>query len=79
MRDGGSWSEQLELDLGAAGYDTLIALPVSHSASQVALERAAHRSVMKYLGGKLGGVRAARLRIAVGDAGWDRMFTSEAK
>src|ERR1035441_4178049 len=27
---------------------------------------------MKHLGGKLGGVRAARLRIAVGDAGLDR-------
>jgi transposase len=72
VRDGGSWSEQLELDLDAAGYYTLISLPLSHSASQVALERAAHRGVMKHLGGKLGGVRAARLRIAVGDAGLDR-------
>ena len=72
VRDGGSWREPLELDWDAAGDDTLIALPVSHSASQVALERAAHRGVRKHLGGKLGGVRAARLRTAVGDAGWDR-------
>lgn len=33
VRDGGSWSEQLELDLGVAGCYTLISLPLSHSAS----------------------------------------------
>ena len=72
VRDGGSWSEQLELDLDAAGYYTLISLTLSHSAAQLALEHAARRGVMKSLGGKLGGVRAARLRLPVGDAGLDR-------
>jgi transposase len=72
VRDGGSWSEQLELDLDVAGYYTLISLPLSHSASQLALEHAARRGAMKTLEGKLADVRAARLRIPVGDAGLDR-------
>ena len=72
VRDGGSWSEQLELDLDAAGYYTLISLTLSHSAAQLALEHAARRGVMKSLKGKLGEVRAARLRLPVGDAGLDR-------
>jgi transposase len=72
VRDGGSWSEQLELDLDAAGYYTLISLTLSHSAAQLALEHAARRGVMKSLGGKLGDVRAARLQLPVGDAGLDR-------
>ncbi len=67
VRDGGSWSEQLELDLDIAGYATLISLPLSHTASQWALEQAAQRGAMKRLGGKLGDVRAARLRTQVGD------------
>ncbi len=67
VRDGGSWSEQLELDLDIEGYYTLISLPLSHSASQLALEQAARRGAMKRLGGKLGDVRAARLRGPVGD------------
>jgi len=67
VRDGGSWSEQLELDLGSEGYHTIISLPLSHAASQSALEYAAGRGAMKRLGGKLGDVRAARLRIPVGD------------
>ena len=72
VRDGGSWSEQLELDLDVAGYYTLISLPLSHSAAQLALEHAARRGAMKRLGGDLDDVRAARLRTAVGDAGLDR-------
>jgi len=72
VRDGGSWSEQLELDLDVEGYYTLLSLPLSHSASQLALKHAARRGTMKYLGGKLGDVRAARLRIPVGDAELDR-------
>jgi len=72
VRDGGSWSEQLELDLDVKGYYTLLSLPLSHSASQWALEHAARRGAMKRLGGKLGDVRAARLRIPVGDAALDR-------
>src|SRR6266704_4181633 len=72
VRDGGSWSEQLELDLGSEGYHTIISLPLSHTASQLALEHAARRGAMKRLGGKLGDVRAARLRTPVGDAELDR-------
>jgi transposase len=70
VRDGGSWSEQLELDLDVEGYSSLISLPLSHSASQGALEQAARRGAMKRLGGKLADVRAARLRTQVG--GLDR-------
>ena len=54
VRDGGSWSEQLELDLDVEGYHSLISLPLSHSASQLALEHAARRGAMQRLGGKLG-------------------------
>src|SRR5450432_2423162 len=72
VRDGGSWSEQLELDLDVEGYYTLLSLPLSHGASELALEHAARRGAMKRLGGKLGEVRAARLRIPVGDAKLDR-------
>jgi hypothetical protein len=67
VRDGGSWSEQLELDLDVAGYYTLISLPLSHRASRLALEHAARRGAMKSLGGTLGEVRAARLRTRVGE------------
>jgi transposase len=72
VRDGGSWSEQLELDLDVEGYYTLISLPLSHTASELALKQAARRGAMKSLGGKLEEVRAARLRIPVGDAELDR-------
>ncbi|MFQ5830649.1 MAG: hypothetical protein ACE5JD_16070, partial [Candidatus Methylomirabilia bacterium] len=37
VRDGGFWSEQLELDLDSAGYHSLISLPLSHSAAEQAL------------------------------------------
>ena len=66
VRDGGSWSEQLELDLDVEGYYTLLSLPLSHGSSTLALEHAARRGAMKPVGGKLGAVRAARLRIRVG-------------
>jgi transposase len=66
VRDGGSWSEQLELDLEEAGYHTVISLPLAHRASQEALEYAAQRGAMKPLTGKLADVRAARLRTRVG-------------
>jgi transposase len=66
VRDGGSWSEQLELDLDAAGYFTLISLPLSHNASKKALVHAAGRGAMKALSGKLKDVRAARLTSEVG-------------
>lgn len=67
VRDGGSWSEQLELELDVEGYYTLISLPLGHSASQVALEHAARRGAMQRLRGTLREVRAARLRARVGD------------
>lgn len=67
VRDGGSWSEQLELDLDVEGYGSLISLPLSHTASRLALQHVARRGAMKRLGGKLHEVRAARLRARVGD------------
>ncbi len=67
VRDGGSWSEQLELDLDIEGYYTLISPPLNHTASQLALEHAAQRGAMKLLGGKLGETRAARWQAPVGD------------
>ncbi len=70
VRDGGSWSEQLDLDV--EGYHTLLSLPLSHGASQLALEHAARRGAMKRVGGKLGDVRAARLRLPVGEEELDR-------
>jgi transposase len=67
VRDGGSWSPQLELDLDVAGYYTLISLPLGHAAAEEALQMAAKRGAMKRLTGKLTEVRAARMRTKVGD------------
>lgn len=67
VRDGGSWSEQMELNLDVAGYYTIVALPLGTNAAEEALQHAATRGAMKALGGKLAGVRAARLRTKVGD------------
>ncbi len=67
VRDGGSWSEQMELNLDIAGYYTITSLPLGTNAAEEALAHAAARGAMKALGGKLGGVRAARLRTQVGD------------
>src|SRR5919108_2302246 len=67
VRDGGSWSPQLVLDLDVAGYYTLIALPLGHTAAEQALKMAAKRGAMKRLTGKLAQVRAARMRTKVGD------------
>ena len=67
VRDGGSWSEQLELDPDVEGYSTLISLPLSHGASELALAHAVRRGAMKRMGGELGDVRAARLRDRVGE------------
>ena len=66
VRNGGFWSPQLELDLGGAGYGSLISLPLGHGAAQQALQLAAQRGAMKSLTGKLSEVRAARARIQVG-------------
>lgn len=67
VRDGGSWSEQLEFDFDVAGYYSLISLPLSHGASALALEHAARPAAMKPLGGKLNEVRATRVRLPVGE------------
>ena len=67
VRDGGFWSPQLELELDAAGYYSLISLPLGHKAAQDALQMAAQRGAMKPLSGKLSEVRAARMRTAVGE------------
>jgi transposase len=61
VRDGGSWSPQIELDLHVTGYHTLISLPLGHKVAQEALDAAAKRGAMKYLDGKLKDVRAARV------------------
>lgn len=67
VRDGGFWSPQLELDLDAAGYYSLISLPLGHKAAEEALQRAAQRGAMRVLSGKLSEVRAARVRTSVGE------------
>lgn len=67
VRDGGFWSPQLELDLDAAGYYSLISLPLGHKAAEQALQVAAQRGAMKPLSGKLSEVRAARVRSTVGE------------
>ena len=67
VRDGGSWSPQLELDLDVAGYYSLISLPLGHGAAEEALQVAAQRGAMKSLPGKLSQVRAARMRAKVGE------------
>jgi transposase len=68
VRDGGFWSDQLELELDVmGGYYSIISLPLSHSASAIALEQAARHGAMKRLGGSLHEVRAFRLRTNVGE------------
>lgn len=67
VRDGGSWSEQMELNLDVAGYYTIVSLPLGTLAGEQALEHAAGHGAMKPLTGKLAAVRAARLRTRVGD------------
>lgn len=67
VRDGGSWSEQLEFNLDFTGYFTLLSLPTSHNAAKAALDFAAGRGRMKALDGELSEVRATRLRTQVGE------------
>jgi hypothetical protein len=66
VRDGGSWSEQLELDLDVAGYYSVISLPLGHGASEKALAAAAKRGAMRHLKGMYKEVRCARIRAKVG-------------
>jgi hypothetical protein len=67
VRDGGFWKEQLELELEAARYHSIISLPMSHTAANVALDYAAQRGRMQSLTGELESVRAARLVAPVGE------------
>jgi hypothetical protein len=67
VRDGGSWGEQMELDLDITGYFTIVGLPLGNNAAEVALEHAAKRGATKPLKGRLAGVRAARIRTNVGE------------
>jgi len=67
VRDGGFWSPQLELELDAVGYYSLISLPLGHKAAEEALQMAAQRGAMNPLSGKLSEVRAARMRTTVGE------------
>jgi transposase len=67
VRDGGSWGEQVELDLDYEGYFTLVGLPQGTKAAEAAMAHAATRGAMKVLKGKLAGVRAARIRTKVGE------------
>ena len=67
VRDGGFWSEQLELELESARYHSLISLPLSHAAAEQALVFAAQRGHMQPLRGELKAVRAARLGARVGE------------
>jgi transposase len=67
VRDGGFWSEQLELTLDVVGYYSLISLPLSHHAAEQALAFAAQRGTMRPLSGTLSEVRVARLNTSVGE------------
>jgi hypothetical protein len=67
VRDGGSWGEQMELNLDVVGYYTVTSLPLGTKAAEAALAHAATRGAMKPLRGKLRQVRAARLRTSVGE------------
>ena len=67
VRDGGFWSPQLEFNLDLVGYYSVISLPLSHAAGELALVFAARRGAMKKLSGDLADVRAARTRAAVGE------------
>ncbi len=67
VRDGGFWSEQLELTLDVVGYYSLISLPMSHRAATEALAFAAQRGSMRALSGTLSEVRVARLNTKVGE------------
>jgi hypothetical protein len=66
VRDGGFWSEQLELELESARYHSLISVPLSHTAAEQALVFAAQRGQMRPLRGVLKEVRAAQLEARVG-------------
>ena len=67
VRDGGFWSEQLELELEFVGYYSIISLPLSHTSAKQALQAATKRGAMKHLKGALQDVRAARIRTRFGE------------
>ena len=61
VRDGGFWSEQLELELEDRNFGSIISLPMRHKAAQAALLEAAKPRAMRPLGGKLANTKACRL------------------
>jgi transposase len=67
VRDGGFWSEQLELDLDIVGYYSIISLPLGHNAAEQALQQASKPGAMRPLKGAYKDVRAARIRTRVGE------------
>jgi len=67
VRDGGFWSEQLELELEFVGYYSIISLPMSHGAANQALQEASKCRAMRKLSGSLKDVRAARIRTNIGE------------
>jgi len=72
VRDGGFWSEQLELELDFVGYYSIISLPLGHGAAELALQEATKPRAMQELKGAYKGVRAARIRTTVGKLALDR-------
>jgi hypothetical protein len=66
VRDGGSWGEQMQLNLDVAGYYTVVSLPLGTKAAEQALQHAARRGAMHPLSGRLRNVHAARIRLNVG-------------
>ena len=66
VRDGGFWSEQLELELEFVGYYSIISLPLGHGAAKWTLDEAAKPRAMRRLKGKYKDVRAARFKSTIG-------------
>jgi hypothetical protein len=66
VRDGGSWGEQMQLNLDVAGYYTVVSLPLGTKAAEQALQHAARRGAMHPISGRLRNVHAARIRLNVG-------------
>ena len=55
VRDGGFWSEQLELELEFVGYYSIISLPLGHGAAKWTLDEAAKPRAMRRLKGQVQG------------------------
>jgi hypothetical protein len=57
-------------------YYTPISLPLRHTSSRLALEHGVRRGAMKPPGRILADVRTARVRLPVGDSGFDRTLVA---